>query len=199
MMTETVVTVTQSQAVPPNAANQAQAKPENNLNWIKFNIRYFQSIPGILKLVQLVSFPLFRRQVILIFWAIWKLLTHVDKISCVSQMTMIESMSSTVEGKNLSNRQHYFGLIDTIARSNICDIIETMIKKNMSRQTEWAHNLHTFVYLHLDMRPNDCSVSLHTYIASAVTKVWNNHACVKIFCASQWNAEHAYNPTRLLA
>lgn len=64
MMTETVVTVDQSQAAPPNATNQAQAKPDNSLNWIKFNIQYFQSIPGILKLVQMVSFPLFRRHAI---------------------------------------------------------------------------------------------------------------------------------------
>lgn len=63
-MTETVVTVDQSQAAPPNAANQAQAKPDNSLNWIKFNIQYFQSIPGILKLVQMVSLPLFRRHAI---------------------------------------------------------------------------------------------------------------------------------------
>lgn len=54
MMTETVVTVDQSQAAPPNAAQHGQAKPDNSLNWIKFNFQYFQSIPGILKLVQLV-------------------------------------------------------------------------------------------------------------------------------------------------
>lgn len=55
MMTETVVTVDQSQAAPAaNAAHQTQAKPDSSLNWIKFNVQYFQSIPGILKLVQLV-------------------------------------------------------------------------------------------------------------------------------------------------
>uniref|UniRef100_A0A1Q3FZF5 Putative member of chemokine-like factor super family n=3 Tax=Culex tarsalis TaxID=7177 RepID=A0A1Q3FZF5_CULTA len=56
MMTETVVTVDQSQAAPPpsSATGQAQAKPDNSLNWIKFNVHYFTSIPGILKLVQLV-------------------------------------------------------------------------------------------------------------------------------------------------
>ncbi|XP_062537302.1 CKLF-like MARVEL transmembrane domain-containing protein 4 [Armigeres subalbatus] len=54
MMTETVVTVDQSQAAPPNATPHGQPKPDNSLNWIKFNFRYFQSIPGILKLVQLV-------------------------------------------------------------------------------------------------------------------------------------------------
>lgn len=59
MMTETVVTVDQSQAAPPNAAQHGQAKPDNSLNWIKFNFQYFQSIPGILKLVQLVSFLMF--------------------------------------------------------------------------------------------------------------------------------------------
>lgn len=60
MMTETVVTVDQPQQATPaaNGAQQAQAKPDNSLNWIKFNVQYFQSIPGILKLVQLVSVEL---------------------------------------------------------------------------------------------------------------------------------------------
>ncbi|XP_055533369.1 CKLF-like MARVEL transmembrane domain-containing protein 4 [Wyeomyia smithii] len=52
MMTETVVTVDQSHAAP--RSNAAQAKPDNSLNWIKFNVQYFKSIPGILKVVQVI-------------------------------------------------------------------------------------------------------------------------------------------------
>lgn len=52
-MSETVVTV------DPNRQPQAQpkpaAQPQGALSWVKFNIGYFQTIPGILKLVQLVS------------------------------------------------------------------------------------------------------------------------------------------------
>lgn len=47
MMTETVVTVTQPTTEPP--------KPTNNLGWLKINFAYFVSIPGILKLIQVVS------------------------------------------------------------------------------------------------------------------------------------------------
>uniref|UniRef100_A0A2M4C0T2 Putative member of chemokine-like factor super family n=1 Tax=Anopheles marajoara TaxID=58244 RepID=A0A2M4C0T2_9DIPT len=66
MMAETVVTVD-----PPNRAGGSpaaggatagaatgggagQAKPESNLNWLKFNTQYFITIPGILKIVQVV-------------------------------------------------------------------------------------------------------------------------------------------------
>ncbi|XP_055586345.1 CKLF-like MARVEL transmembrane domain-containing protein 4 [Uranotaenia lowii] len=54
MMTETVVTVDQSHASPGAQQQQQQAKPDSSLNWIKFNLLYFKSIPGILKLVQLL-------------------------------------------------------------------------------------------------------------------------------------------------
>lgn len=51
-MSETVVTV------DPNRQPQAQpkpaAQPQGSLSWVKFNIGYFQTIPGILKLIQLV-------------------------------------------------------------------------------------------------------------------------------------------------
>ena len=55
MMTETVVTVEPSNRPPV----QAQAQPQKTsaateLNWLKFNIDYYKTIPGILKLVQLV-------------------------------------------------------------------------------------------------------------------------------------------------
>lgn len=53
MMSETVVTV------DPNRQPQAQPKPaaqsQGSLSWVKFNIGYFQTIPGILKLIQLVN------------------------------------------------------------------------------------------------------------------------------------------------
>ncbi|XP_049548726.1 CKLF-like MARVEL transmembrane domain-containing protein 4 [Anopheles darlingi] len=67
MMAETVVTVD-----PPNRAGGSpagaggaaaaatagggggQTKPESNLNWLKFNTQYFITIPGILKIVQVV-------------------------------------------------------------------------------------------------------------------------------------------------
>lgn len=50
MMTETVVTV---QHQPTNGA--ARGPPGDSLAWIQFNVDYFKTIPGILKLVQLVS------------------------------------------------------------------------------------------------------------------------------------------------
>lgn len=61
MMSETVVTIDpnrnnaqqqqhqQSQQLPKPAT-----APAGSLSWIKLNIGYFQSIPGILKLVELV-------------------------------------------------------------------------------------------------------------------------------------------------
>lgn len=59
MMSETVVTVepgnrNNAQAPPPKPAapQQSGAGP---LSWIIFNSAYFQSVPGILKLIQLVS------------------------------------------------------------------------------------------------------------------------------------------------
>lgn len=59
MMSETVVTVesgnrNNAQAPPPKPAapQQSSAGP---LSWITFNTAYFQSVPGLLKLIQLVS------------------------------------------------------------------------------------------------------------------------------------------------
>lgn len=58
-MSETVVTVesgnrNNAQAPPPKPAapQQSSAGP---LSWITFNTAYFQSVPGLLKLIQLVS------------------------------------------------------------------------------------------------------------------------------------------------
>jgi len=53
MMSETVVTV------DPNRQPQGQPKPAaqaqgGSLSWVKCNVGYFQTIPGILKLIQLI-------------------------------------------------------------------------------------------------------------------------------------------------
>lgn len=58
MMSETVVTVESGnrnnaqQPPKPAAPQQSAAGP---LSWITFNTAYFQSVPGLLKLIQLVS------------------------------------------------------------------------------------------------------------------------------------------------
>ncbi|CAH1115261.1 unnamed protein product [Psylliodes chrysocephalus] len=57
MMTETVVNV--QEAPNNNAANKPQQpgaprQPESPLAWIKINVEYFKSTPGILKLVEFV-------------------------------------------------------------------------------------------------------------------------------------------------
>lgn len=51
MMTETVVTVDPNR--PPGA--QTQPKP-SGLGWVQINFSYFTTIPGIIKIVQIVSF-----------------------------------------------------------------------------------------------------------------------------------------------
>lgn len=51
-MTETVVTVQPTNGV--HAAHQQQA-PGQGLGWLQFNLQYFATIPGIIKLVQLVN------------------------------------------------------------------------------------------------------------------------------------------------
>lgn len=55
MMSETVVTVEGNRnnaAAPPKPAAPQQAT--GPLSWITFNTAYFQTVPGILKLIQLV-------------------------------------------------------------------------------------------------------------------------------------------------
>lgn len=58
MMSETVVTVESGnrnnaqQPPKPAAPQQSGAGP---LSWITFNTAYFQSVPGLLKLIELVS------------------------------------------------------------------------------------------------------------------------------------------------
>ncbi|CAD7089936.1 unnamed protein product [Hermetia illucens] len=53
MMTETVVTVDPNRNPNPNPGQQP--KPAGGaLSWLKFNIDYFTTIPGILKAVELV-------------------------------------------------------------------------------------------------------------------------------------------------
>lgn len=59
MMSETVVTVesgnrNNAQAPPPKPA-APQASGSGPLSWIVFNTAYFTSVPGLLKLIQLVS------------------------------------------------------------------------------------------------------------------------------------------------
>lgn len=55
MMAETVVTVeTPNRNATPAASADAQGKSESNLNWLKLNTQYFLTIPGILKIVQVV-------------------------------------------------------------------------------------------------------------------------------------------------
>ncbi|XP_026474269.1 CKLF-like MARVEL transmembrane domain-containing protein 4 [Ctenocephalides felis] len=51
MMTETVVTV--EHTTTRNVTHQAGTKPEGALSWLRFNIDYFKTTPGILKLLQL--------------------------------------------------------------------------------------------------------------------------------------------------
>lgn len=60
MMSETVVTVepgnrNNSQAPPPPKPAAPQQNGAGPLSWITFNTAYFQSVPGLLKLIQLVS------------------------------------------------------------------------------------------------------------------------------------------------
>lgn len=52
-MTETVVTVQPTNGV--HAAAHQQQAPGDGLAWLQFNLQYFATIPGIIKLVQLVS------------------------------------------------------------------------------------------------------------------------------------------------
>lgn len=57
-MTETVVTVEQGRPQntgPPPPKPDGQQQPQDPLSWIAYNMAYFQTIPGILKLIQLVS------------------------------------------------------------------------------------------------------------------------------------------------
>jgi len=51
-MSEAVVTVDPNRQAQPQPKPAAQ--PQGSLSWVKCNIGYFQTIPGILKLVQLV-------------------------------------------------------------------------------------------------------------------------------------------------
>jgi hypothetical protein len=61
MMTETTVTVTATEAAPGhNATSQPTVKSDpgqgqGSFAWIRINIPYFRTIPGILKLLQAVS------------------------------------------------------------------------------------------------------------------------------------------------
>lgn len=53
-MTETVVNV--QEAPNNNAANKQQApQAESPLSWIKINLDYFKTLPGLLKIAEFVS------------------------------------------------------------------------------------------------------------------------------------------------
>lgn len=52
MMTETVVNV---QEAPNNNAAKPQTS-DQPLSWIKFNVDYFKTTPGLIKIAELVSF-----------------------------------------------------------------------------------------------------------------------------------------------
>lgn len=56
MMSETVVTVDPNRNNNPNGAPKPNTHPSTAgpLSWITFNVAYFQTVPGILKLIQLV-------------------------------------------------------------------------------------------------------------------------------------------------
>lgn len=54
MMSETVVTVERNNAPPPKPAAPNAQQNSGPLSWIAFNTAYFQTVPGILKLIQLV-------------------------------------------------------------------------------------------------------------------------------------------------
>ena len=62
MMTETTVTVTTTEGAPGhNATSQPTVKSDpgqgqNSLAWIRLNFLYFRTIPGILKVLQVVSY-----------------------------------------------------------------------------------------------------------------------------------------------
>jgi hypothetical protein len=61
MMTETTVTVTATDAAPGHhSAGQPTVKSDpgqgqGSLDWIRLNVQYFRTIPGVLKIVQVVS------------------------------------------------------------------------------------------------------------------------------------------------
>lgn len=55
-MTETVVNV--QEAPNNNAANKQQApQADSPLSWIKINVDYFKTLPGLLKIAEIVSYP----------------------------------------------------------------------------------------------------------------------------------------------
>lgn len=62
MMSETVVTVEPNKNAQPKptggvgAQQQQQTRTGGPLSWIKLNIGYFRTYPGICKLIQLVCF-----------------------------------------------------------------------------------------------------------------------------------------------
>lgn len=54
MMTETTVTVSTTESTPQPTAKPDPGQGQGSLAWLRFNFLYFRSIPGILKLLQLL-------------------------------------------------------------------------------------------------------------------------------------------------
>lgn len=80
-MSETVVTVDPNRNNNPNAPKPtAHPSTAGPLSWITFNVAYFQTVPGILKLIQLVSSVLrvyFVSCVSVCVWGVGKLTKNI--------------------------------------------------------------------------------------------------------------------------
>lgn len=53
MMTETSITVSPTEGAPHVKSDPGQG--QGALSWVRFNLDYFKTLPGILKLVEIVS------------------------------------------------------------------------------------------------------------------------------------------------
>lgn len=53
MMTETTITVSPTEGAPHVKSDPGQG--QGSLGWLRLNVDYFKTLPGILKLLQVVS------------------------------------------------------------------------------------------------------------------------------------------------
>uniref|UniRef100_A0A336K1N4 CSON011303 protein n=1 Tax=Culicoides sonorensis TaxID=179676 RepID=A0A336K1N4_CULSO len=97
MMTETVVTVQPTNGV--HSAHQQQA-PGDGLGWLQFNLQYFATIPGIIKLVQL---ELVNTGIAAVFYF----------IAFIVQLAAWSSIRSSFKGSNIT--AGVFGLFNFLA------------------------------------------------------------------------------------